>query len=244
MPYRPVRPGLNLGSRLTPAVTWILALSVGAFLLSIFSGKDVQKQIADWLILTPHALFQGRVWMLATTALFNTNAMSFFFNVLMLWMFVPVLEREWGTRRFVIFAVATTLVGNLVAALVGLLVSPDAQIAGLSPLIFASIAAFGTAYASQPVQFFGVLPMKGRTFALGVTAFLMISVLLNREWANGAGYLAAMAVAWAFAGGRLTPGTWLLRFRRSRLKKKLSVLDGRPVGRPPQKNEKKHEWLN
>ena len=244
MPYRPVRPGLSLGSRLTPAVTWILALSVGAFLLRVFSTEAIRKQIAEWLILTPQSLFQGKVWTLATTALFNFDALAFFFNVLMLWMFVPVLEREWGTRRFIIFALATTLVANLVAALVGWLVSPLAPIAGLSPLIFASIAAFGTAFARQPVQFFGVLPMKGRTFALGITAFLLLSVLLNREWANGAGYVAAMTVAWAFAGGRLTPGTWLLRFRRNRLKKKLSVLDGGPVGRTPQKNEKKHEWLN
>lgn len=240
MPYRPVRRGLNLGSRLTPAVTWILALSVGAFLLWLFSGDPVKAQIAPWLILTPSGLFAGKVWTLVTTALFNPSAMAFFFNVLMLWMFVPVLEREWGTRRFVMFTLATTVVANLVAALVGILVSPAVPIAGLSALIFASIAAFGTAFANQPVQFFGVLPMKGRTFALGVSAVLLLSVLLNREWASGAGYVAAMTLAWAFAGGRLELGTWMLRFRRNRLKKKLSVMEGGLTGRPP----KKQDWLN
>jgi membrane associated rhomboid family serine protease len=238
----PQRPGLNLGSRLTPAVTWILAISVGTFLVWIFS-KPVQPQIGAWLILTPESLLHGHVWKLVTTSLISLNPLAFFFNVLMLWMFVPMLEREWGTRRFAWFAAATSLVGNLVSALIGLVLAPKAEITGMSPFIFGSIAGFGTAFAQQPVQFFGVLPMKGKTFALGVLAFLVISSALNREWIQGAGYVAAMALAWGFAGGRLTPSVWVLRWRRNRLRKKLSVMDGGSpsgTGRPP----KKQEWLN
>jgi len=218
---------------------WILAISVGTFLLWLFSGKAVRGRLEDWVVLTPGSLLHGHLWKLATTALFHVSALGLFFNVLMLWLFVPVLEREWGTRRFVWFAVATSLVGNTVSALVGLALAPATPIAGMAPFMFGSIAAFGTAFAQQPVQFFGVLPMKGRTFALGFLAFLVISVALNGEWVQGAGYLAAMALAWGFAGGRITPSVWVLRWRRGRLRKKLSVMDG-GSGRPP----KKQEWLN
>ncbi len=232
---------------------WILAISVGAFLLYLFSGTAAQAQIADWLVLTPRSLVRGHLWKLVTTSILSLNpngtpnALAVFFDVLMLWLFVPVLEREWGTRRFVWFAVATSLVGNVVSALVGLALAPATPITGLSPFIFASIAGFGTAFAEQPVQFFGVLPMRGKTFALGILAFLVLSVAMNGEWVQGAGYLAAMALAWGFAGGRITPSLWLLRWRRGRLRKKLSVMDGgtrpsppSPTGRPP----KKQEWLN
>ena len=253
----PLRRGLSLGSRITPAVMWILGISTASFLVLLFSTPPARENLVGWLGLTPDSLLHGHIWKLVTTAfVYPANAVfAFLFNALMLWLFIPVLEREWGTRRFVWFAAVTTVVGNLVSALVGLALHSGSLISGLSPFIFASIAGFGTSFAHQPVQFFGVLPMKGRTLALGVLAVLLLQTLLNGDWIPSAGYVAAMAIAWGFAGGRLTPGVWVLRWRRNRLRRKLSVMSGgsptqnstqestqksTTTGRPP----KKQEWLN
>src|SRR5262249_49347933 len=118
-------------------------------------------------------------------------------------------------------------------------------IVGMEPFIYGSIVAFGVEWAEQPVQFFGVIPMKGKTLAIGISVVLLLSVALNGDWLHGAGYLAAMVAALLFAG---SGSTLLLRFRRARLKWRMrnyTVLQG---GIPPRdgggRRGDKHRWLN
>jgi membrane associated rhomboid family serine protease len=145
----------------------------------------------------------------------------------MLWMFVPVLESFWGTRRFLVFFAVTTVVANLAASLTGLAIGqPGIPILGVTAFIYASIAAFGVAFANQPVQFFGVIPIRGRVLAIGISAFLLLFVLLNREWVNGAGFFAAMGAALAITHGVWQPNVWWLRWRKWRLRRRYQVLEG------------------
>src|SRR5687768_4290127 len=83
------------GSRLTKAVAYLIGLEVGVFLVYIFSSKATQAAMVEWLVLTPNSLLQGHVWKLVTATIMNVSGMSFFFNTLMLWLFVPVLESWW-----------------------------------------------------------------------------------------------------------------------------------------------------
>src|SRR5512134_375626 len=115
-------PRLPFGPRLTPAVTWLIAINVATFVVFAFSGAAAREALLRWLILTPGSLLEGHVWKLVTTCLLTTNAFAFFLNILVLWMFMPFLEGEWGTRRFLRFAAITSLVGNIVAVGVGLLI--------------------------------------------------------------------------------------------------------------------------
>src|SRR5262249_5610158 len=145
-----------------------------------------------------------------------------------LWMFVPILESTWGRKRFLKFLAVTMLVANLVAALVGLALGDTlAIISGITPFIYASIVAYGVDFAAQPVQFFGVITMKGKTLAIGMAAVITLAVILNGTWVSGAGYFAAMIAAYLWTSGRMpTPRLWLLRWRRARLKKRYHIIEG------------------
>jgi len=225
----PSRGRFRLGARLTPVVTWLIAINIATFLLFTFSGKAAQGTLGQWLVLTPRSLLEGHVWKLVTTAFFAADGLAFLFDLLVLWMFVPVLESTWGRRRFLTFAAVTTVVANLVAALVGLALggaSASMPIAGITPFIYAAIVGFGVAFAEQPVQFFGVIPMKGKTLAIGMAAVVTLAIVMNGTWVQGAGYAAAMVTAFIWTSGRLTPRLWLLRWRRARLKRRYTVIDG------------------
>ncbi|MBI4511105.1 MAG: rhomboid family intramembrane serine protease [Deltaproteobacteria bacterium] len=226
MTYFPGRRGVSHGSRLSPAAAWLVGLELGFFLLYAFAGDTSRQRLEDWIGLTPRALLGGHLWKLFTTTLLTTRPLSLFFDILMLWMFVPVLEHFWGTRRFVVFVIATSFVGNLVSALVGVAVNPAARIQGLSPFIYASIAAYGVVFARQPVQFFGVFPMRGRTLAIGMAIFLFAFILMERNWVDGSGFFAAMGLAWVMTSGIFQPNVWWLRFRRWRIRRKYTVIDG------------------
>src|SRR5690606_25765999 len=105
---------------------------------------------------------RGRVWTLVTSPLIEVEFFSLLLTGLILWMFVPTLERFWGTGRFYRFVAITSVVGMLGGCLVGFATGRDVPISGLTPFTYASIVAFGIIYARQPVQFFGVLPLTGR----------------------------------------------------------------------------------
>jgi rhomboid family protein len=227
------RLSFGFGSRLTPVVVWLIGLYVGVFLLWIFGTDATRTLLAQWLVLTPRALLDGHIWTLLTSPLVSTSGFEFFMDLLMLWMFVPVMEQHLGTRRFIRFAAITSVTAGLVAALLGLLlggVSTLTPITGLSPFIFACVAGYGTAFANQPVQLFGVVPLKGKVLAIGTAVFLGIFTFLNQRWVTGAGYFAAMALAWAWIGGAITPNLWWLKWRRARLRRRYTVLSGGTSG--------------
>ena len=235
----------------TAGVAWLAAISLGLFLVMLFSSPEVRTRTSVWLTLTPDALRHGHVWKLVTTSLVNLDpggkgGVAFFFDLLMLWLFVPVLEGFWGTPRFLRFVVMTALVGNTVGALVGMLLSPHVPIHGLGSVIFASIAAYGVTFSRQQVQLFGVLPIRGRALALGFAGFLFLMTALNGTWAVGAGHFAAMGFAWLLTSGTWQPEVWRLRFRRWRMRRKVQVMDGgRPSpGSTKKPDDKKQRWVN
>lgn len=232
-------PRLPFGPRLTPAVTWLIAINVATFLAFAFSGAGVRASLVHWLVLTPGSLLDGHVWKLLSTSLFTTSTFAFVLDLLILWMFMPFLEGEWGTRRFVRFAVITSLVGNLVGCAIGLLLgglATQAPISGMSPFVFAAMVGYGMQFGDRNVQFFGVIPMKGKTLAIGMAAVLVLVTILNQDWVFGGAQIGAMAAAWFLTSGRFTPRLWVLQWRRARLRKRYTVLDGGARG--------KKQWLN
>ena len=233
---------MRFGPGLTPVVTALIVANIAVFLLFSFSGREIQLVLERWLVLTPRSLLEGHVWKLLTTSFFNASPLALFMDILVLWLFMPFLERAWGRSRFIKFALATTLAGNLLSVGLGLLlggVYAIAPIAGLAPFIFGAIVGYGVQFAEQQVQFFGVIPMKGKTLAIGTVIVLFLAVIMNGTWTLGAGYVAAMVTALFMTSDRFSPKLALLRWRRARLRRRYRVLDGGAGS-----SEGKKQWLN
>ncbi|ACY12780.1 rhomboid family intramembrane serine protease [Haliangium ochraceum] len=226
--------------RITRGALYLLFVEVGFSLVYLLSNEQVQAQFVAWVATSSEHVFQHyRVWTLASAALFELDFVSLLFHGLMLWMFLPTLERWWGTKKFLLFALWTLLAGNLGGVLAGLVFGP-VPLAGLDPFIFASIIAFGILYANQPVQFFGVLPLTGKQMMIGISAFVALFVVLGQQWVVGASYVAAMLTAAALVSGKLHPRLLYLRWKQRRARRHLAVLRG-GAQRPGRKRD---EWIN
>ena len=206
----------------------VLGLQVGMSLVWLLSNADAKVTLANWFIASPSQVFEdGKVWTLVTSPLLEIDFLALLLTALMLWMFVPTLERFWGTPRFFRFVVITSVVGTLAGCLMGLATgNMNVPVFGLSPFTYASIVAFGIIYARQPVQFFGVLPLTGRQLMLGFIAFLVLFIGLQGLWEKGASFAAAMGVAAIMTSKKWSPGLALKRWRISRARAKLTVLEG------------------
>lgn len=211
--------------RITQGALWLLFAEGGLSLVYMLLGQEQRGLIVEWLAATTHNVWeQGKIWTLATGALLQVELLVLIFHGLILWLFVPTLERWWGTKRFLKFALWTSLAGTVAGTLAGLALPGTTHIGGLDPFIYGSIVAFGILYADRPVQFFGVLPMTGKQLMIGIIAFVSLFVLLGQEWALGCSYAAAMGLAWLLTNGRWTPRIWWLRRKQKKLRRHLRVV--------------------
>lgn len=220
----------------------VAGLEIGLSLVWMLSSKEARATIAEYLVATPSNVFEaGRVWTLATSPFLELDFIGLLLHVVVLWMFVPTLERFWGTPRFYRFFAITSLVGSLAGTAIGLATGRDVPISGLSPFIYASIVAFGIVYARQPVQFFGVLPLTGRQLMYGFIGFLILFVGLQGLWEQGAAFAGAMLTAALMTSKRWSPGLAWKRWRLQRARAKLTVMQG---GQGAKGKRDEHKWLN
>ncbi|HSD89809.1 MAG TPA: rhomboid family intramembrane serine protease [Kofleriaceae bacterium] len=224
--------------RITRGALILVVLQLVVTIGYLVVGKPLQVWMQEWLVLTPHHLFhQGRVWTLVTSPLLELQFVSLILTLLMLWMFVPTLERFWGTPRFYRFALITSVVGGLAGAATGLALGRDAEIFGYSPFIYASVVAFGILYAHQPVQFSFYIRMTGRQMMYGFIGFLVLFVTIQGLWEQGAAFAAAMLTAAVMTSKRWSPGLAWKRWRIARARAKLSVIEGGLKRKPAPKRD-------
>lgn len=214
-------------ARITRGALILLFLQVGVSVVWLLSDLGARASIAEAMAPTADAVWRrGWAWTLVTGPVLETSFASLLFQVLILWTFVPTLERWWGTRRFLVFAGSTSVAGTVAGTLAGLVTGREVPVVGYDPMVYGAIVAFGILYARQPVQFFGVLPMTGRQLMFGILGFVALFVLLGRQWELAAAYAAAMGLAALLASGRWNPRLWWYRLRHRRARSSLQVLDG------------------
>lgn len=214
--------------RITRGALIVLGLEIGLSLVFALAGPEGQARMAEYLAATPQNVFgRYRAWTLVTGVFLEPRFIGLLLHGVVMWMFVPTLERFWGTARFYRFFAVTSLAGTVAGTAVGTLTGePDMAIGGIDPFIYASMVAFGVVYARQPVQFFGVLPLTGRQLMYGFIGFLVLFIGLQQLWALGAAFAAAMIAAAVLTSKRWSPGLAWRRWRLARARARLAVIEG------------------
>jgi len=224
--------------QITQGAMIVLGLEVGVSLVWLLLDRGTRATLQDYIVASPSQVFEhGRVWTLATSPFLEPSFLSLILHGLVMFAFVPVLERFWGTARFWRFFAITSLVGTAAGCLAGLGTGRDVAITSLDPFIWASVIAFGIVYARQPVQFFVVLPLTGRQLMYGFLAFLALFVLLQQFWELGAAFASAMLAAALMTAKRWSPGLAWRRWRIARARRKLSVIEGGNKATPKKKRD-------
>lgn len=239
MSYRGQRGSPRLSfrqTRITRGALYLLIAELGLSLLFLISSSELKSQLAQWITASSWQVWHElKLWTLVTSPLMHSELIALLFHGFMLWLFIPVLERWWGTRKFLLFALWTSLAGTLAGTLAGLLLHDGTPVMGLDPFIYACIVAYGLLYADQKVQFFGVLPMTGRQLMIGMIAVAALFTLLGSRWVHGAAYAGAMLLAWLMVSGKWNPRLWYLRWKHKRLRRHLKVV---------REDDERRKWVN
>ena len=212
-------------SRITRGALYLLFIEVGLSLVYLMSEESVRTQIEQWLTASSTQVWhEFKLWTLVTSPVLQVEPVALFFDGLLLWLLLPTLERLWGMKKFLLFALWTSLAATTVGTLFGLAIGSPDPVAGLDAFIYAGFVAYGVLFAKHPVSFFGVLPMTGRQLMYGIIAFVALFIVIGQEWVDGVAYASAMVLSWLLTSGKFNPRLWYLRRKHARLRRHLKVV--------------------
>ena len=118
-----------------------------------------------------------QLWRWVTYQFVHAHVWHLVFNMIALYFFGPLMERWWGSRRYLAFYLLCGISGAVLYALLVPFLGPGFMV-GASGSIFGILAGAALVAPDQTVLFMMFLPMKLRTLALilmGVAAYTVFT---------------------------------------------------------------------
>lgn len=151
---------------LPPAVKHLLIINVIGYVAYYILSSQHIIDLNYWLGIWTPSTGNFRLWQPLTYMFMHGSFDHLFFNMFSLWMFGAVLERYWGTRRFLFYY----LVCGIGAGLLNLLVPGVHVSVGASGAIYALLLAFGMMFPNEYIYLYFLVPIKTKWFIIGMIA--------------------------------------------------------------------------
>ena len=179
---------------MTPAVKWLLIINIAVFIPS-FLSRPIGNLLLTWFSVFPVNLGTSlQIWRLVSYQFMHDGIRHVFFNMLMLYFFGPLLERLWGSNRFLKFYLICGTMGGVfytILVWVGLL-SPG-YLVGASGALFGILAAGAILFPNMMVYVMGIFPLPLIILALIGAAVSFLFLLTGSNAGGQAAHLAGMA---------------------------------------------------
>jgi membrane associated rhomboid family serine protease len=222
---------------LTNAVKTILVVNGAIWIATVVSIRWLHAAAAfDHLALTPSRVFPGfELWQPFTYMWLHSpgDVSHILFNSLFLWMFGGSLEQRWGGRGFVKFYLMCGVGAGLVVLAAGSIFQPNVPTVGASGAIYGLVAAWVITDPNRIVWFFGLVPIKGKWFALFPVGYAFLDFLTGGSGVSHAAHLGGLGIGALLVTGYWRPARLSNKLRLMRLKRRLHVLEGDASRRKP-----------
>jgi membrane associated rhomboid family serine protease len=197
----------------TRAVTWLIGINTGVFLLMelfALARIPIGFYLFQYFELAPVQVIQhGWIWQIVTYSFLHQGFMHWFGNMLGLWMFGSQFEGAWGTRRFVelyfigVIGAAVTTIALSYAHILG---NPEVATVGASGGVFAILIAFGILFSESEIM---MIPFP---FLIKAKYFVGILIVITLALAMGGGgnvayvaHLGGLLFGWLYVRRGLKP---------------------------------------
>jgi membrane associated rhomboid family serine protease len=193
--------------RIPPVTRGTLLLAALGYLAVVFTGLPLK-----YLSAIPSAIVAGQVWRLVSYPLVVQGIINILFGLLLLWSFGSELEPHWGSKAYAWFLLVVTVMagacGTAVALLIGSHGAFDPSFGGLSGVLIAVIVAWALLGPDLPTNFFGILPMTRKVFALIALIVVVFGELeQSHSLVRLVFCLGGLPAAWFWTRRRRTPFT-------------------------------------
>ena len=163
--------------QITPVVKWLLIINTAAFLLGYLFR--LEGLLFEWFSVWPiNTKTTIQIWRYITYQFLHGGLGHIFFNMLVLYFFGTMLEKLWGSRKFLIFYLICGSTGGVfypVLTHIGWL--RVAYLVGASGSILGMLAAAAILFPKMIVYVFGVIPMRMSILAIIIGVISLLSIL-------------------------------------------------------------------
>jgi len=162
----------------------------------------------NWLVpdsraimaLNPIAVCSGWIWQFVTYMFAHADLTHLLVNMLGLFFFGTQVERNMGSREFLLFYFLTGILAGVVSF--GIFVVAGAwytYLLGASGAIFAVLLAFAVVDPDALVYIYGIIPLRAPVMVIGYTAVELVSQVFSFQSSVAHfTHLAGFAFAWIY----------------------------------------------
>lgn len=177
-----------LGERLGPGVRLLFLSNLAVFaaihLLERLAPRVDARHVVDaWLAINRnYTLPVFFVWELGTYAFVHVSGFHLLFDLAILWVFAPDIERRWGTSRFLRFFLFSAIVGGIAhqAIALGSPWGEDPAVGPTGPLL-GLLLVFASYHPDRRVSILFVIPARVR-WAIPAMVALAIFLVEGDRW--------------------------------------------------------------
>jgi membrane associated rhomboid family serine protease len=201
------------------AVYWIIGINVLVFLAMRFLGRDVFMRLYVYMPMRPEMVIEhGWIWTFVTYMFIHdpTGITHILFNMLGLFIFGMHVERQMGSKEFILFYFVTgSLAGVLSFAAYSITGNLGVALIGASGALFAVELAYAVLFPDSIIYIWGILPLRAPVMVLGYTALeLFFQLTGSRGNVAHLTHLAGFAFGWLYFVIRFGISPWRRLLRR------------------------------
>ena len=188
-------------------VLWLIGINVIIFALTNLLRLQWLTYI---LSMIPVMVLRGWVWTFVTYMFAHADIPHILFNMLALFIFGIQVERQMGSREFLLFYFITgALAGVFSFAVYYFTHSYGVILMGASGAIFAVELAYAVFYPDSIIYLWGILPLRAPVMVLGFTALELFSSIFGlSQGVAHLTHLAGFGFAWLYFVMRFGINPW------------------------------------
>jgi len=183
------------------AVYWLIGINLIIFAAAQFLGDRVNYFLTVYLSMIPVIVIEYKwVWTFITYMFMHGSFTHVFFNMLGLFIFGIHVEKQMGSKEFLLYYFVTgTLAGIFSFFVYYYTGNPVIALMGASGALFAVLLAYAILFPGSIVYIWGILPLRAPVMVLGYTALeLIFSITARNSGVAHLTHLAGFAFGWLY----------------------------------------------
>ena len=191
-------------------VYWLIGINVLIFAATRISGPEVRLRMTFYLSMYPPAVLNGWIWSFVTYMFMHADFGHVFFNMFGLFIFGIHVERQMGSKEFLLYYLVTgALAGVFSFAVYYFTGNLRVFLMGASGALYAVQLAFAVYNPHAIIRLWGIIPMRAPVMVLGFTV-LSIFFVVTGGGGNVAHltHLAGFGFGWIYFLVRLGINPW------------------------------------
>jgi len=193
------------------AVYWLIGINVIIFAAMQLLGSNVRYMMTLYLSMIPALIAEGGwVWTFITYMFVHANVSHILFNMLGLFIFGIQVERQMGSKEFLLFYLLTGMLAGVFSFIVYYFTGMRVvMLMGASGALYAVQLAYAVLFPNSIIYIWGIIPLRAPVMVLIFTGLSLFFVITGRG-GNVAHltHLAGFVFAWIYFMARFGINPW------------------------------------